>query len=396
MESSTKDACISVRTTEYMSLLRNLCEMKTTPRFTDVAAIFREFRRCLNHETAKRSSLSPPYSPRASRIRVGNTVDASDSAFDRSCTWDPDKERCWIVSDLELWNSILVRGSIELREHAWGELTLQGCGGLMSHPERQDVLRASFLIHLLLRQHRCVTAISLDMSTTLLETRVLWHAIRTGAAVVKLLEIKSPSFDTLTAAENAWPRAAAALTNLVHLYISSAYITEQLARALGVYVEHASVLTTLILVDIKASERSADKFLRFVVYNRSLKHLSVGATFLTARRSRSLAYLVQRHVTLQSLQVKGTLYCSPSALLEAVVQSPTLTSLSVQECLIRAEDIAAMAAALTLSSRPPTLDAGDTTDVGPRVNSLKKLEFRGCMGDGPRVQAAYADLIGGK
>ncbi|XP_049276098.1 uncharacterized protein LOC119372201 [Rhipicephalus sanguineus] len=345
MESSTKDACISVRTTEYMSLLRNLCEMKTTPSFTDVAAIFREFRRCLNHETAKRSSLSPPYSPRASRMRVGNTVDASDSAFDRSCTWDPDKERCWIVSDLELWNSILVRGSIELREHAWGELTLQGCGGLMSHPERQDVLRASFLIHLLLRQHRCVTAISLDMSTTLLETRVLWHAIRTGAAVVKLLEIKSPSFDTLTAAENAWPRAAAALTNLVHLYISSAYITEQLARALGVYVEHASVLTTLILVDIK---------------------------------------------------VKGTLYCSPSALLEAVVQSPTLTSLSVQECLIRAEDIAAMAAALTLSSRPPTLDAGDTTDVGPRVNSLKKLEFRGCMGDGPRVQAAYADLIGGK
>ncbi|KAH7985736.1 hypothetical protein HPB52_025433 [Rhipicephalus sanguineus] len=231
-----------------------------------------------------------------------SNVGANNTGFERSCTWVPDKERCWIMSDLELWNSILARDNIELLEHVWGELKLQGYEGSVNSSEHQDVLRASFLIHLLLRQHRCVTYIILDMTTTVLERSVLLHGIRTGAAGVKLLEIKSPSFDKLTAAENTWSRAAASLKNLVHLCIFNAYFSAEIAHTLGVYVEQANVLTTLLLVDIK-------------------------------------------HVFIL-VQLNGSLAYCPSVLLESVVQSRTLTVIIVHKCLIRANDIYDMAAAL--------------------------------------------------
>ncbi|XP_049267683.1 uncharacterized protein LOC125756783, partial [Rhipicephalus sanguineus] len=271
---------------------------------------------------------------------------ANNTGFERSCTWVPDKERCWIMSDLELWNSILARDNIELLEHVWGELKLQGYEGSVNSSEHQDVLRASFLIHLLLRQHRCVTYIILDMTTTVLERSVLLHGIRTGAAGVKLLEIKSPSFDKLTAAENTWSRAAASLKNLVHLCIFNAYFSAEIAHTLGVYVEQANVLTTLLLVDIKAPGSSAATFLRFVARNRSLKNLSVEGTFVTAQRGHALANVVRKHVTLERLQLNGSLAYCPSVLLESVVQSRTLTVIIVHKCLIRANDIYDMAAAL--------------------------------------------------
>ncbi|KAH7976514.1 hypothetical protein HPB52_015476 [Rhipicephalus sanguineus] len=254
MAEATKEKGVSVITTNYMRLLRSLCRTTSAPSLAGVAAIFEEFRYCLSHGTAEHPSSSSSHSSRASTKRVGNSVRVNNAGFERSCTWVPDKERCWIVSDRELWNSILVLDNIELLEHTWGELRLQGYEGSVNNSEHQNVLRASFLVHLLLRQHRCVTYIILDMTTTVLERSVLLHGIRTGAAGVKLLEIKSPSFDKLTAAENTWPRAVARLKNLVHLCICSAYSSTEIAHTLGVYVEQAHVLTTLLLVDIKVNK----------------------------------------------------------------------------------------------------------------------------------------------
>ncbi|KAL1484063.1 hypothetical protein MTO96_032792 [Rhipicephalus appendiculatus] len=202
--------------------------------------------------------------------------------------------------------------------------------------------------------------------------------------------------ETIRKPENKWSAAVARLNDLVHLHISSAYFSLEIAHELGVYVEHATVLNALFLADIKVADRDAATFLRFVSRNRSLKQLSVEGAFLTARQGRALAYVVLKNVTLQRLQVKGSLALSPSVLLKAAVQSRTLTSLSVHECLIRADDIYDMATALTPHSTPLARDVGDTPVKASCVNSLKKLEFRGCMGADPHLNTAYADLIRGK
>ncbi|KAH7976330.1 hypothetical protein HPB52_012017 [Rhipicephalus sanguineus] len=247
-------------------------------------------------------------------VGLGHAVGANNTGFERSCTWVPDKERCWIMSDLELWNSILVPGQHRTPRARLG----------------------------------CVTYIILDMTTTVLETSVLLHGIRTGAAGVKLLEIKSPSFDKLTAAENTWSRAVASLKNLVHLCICSAYFSAEIAHTLGVYVEQANVLTTLLLVDIKAPGSSAATFLRFVARNRSLKNLSVEGTFLTAQRGHALANVVRKHVTLERLQVRLMIefYCA-------------LVDLTVTQCFLGEEFATAAASKLLAGYRLRKLNIED-------------------------------------
>ncbi|KAL3196202.1 hypothetical protein MRX96_045304 [Rhipicephalus microplus] len=82
------------------------------------------------------------------------TIAHSAVGFERSCTWEPDNERCWIMSDVESWNRILADNCIELRELNWCELALMGYQWPEKKPGDKDMLRASLLIHVLLRQHR--------------------------------------------------------------------------------------------------------------------------------------------------------------------------------------------------------------------------------------------------
>ncbi|KAH7974855.1 hypothetical protein HPB49_020441 [Dermacentor silvarum] len=403
---SSKVAGVSVLTPGYFSLLQSLCS-GSGPNFNDVTAIFNEFRHCLGGGTAIQSSTSSsPSSSRASSKRgeksgSGSPGGSGDVGFDRSCTWEPDEKPCWIMSDLDRWNHILSRDCLELREHKWGELTLQGYRWPESPPKRRDMLCASFLIHVLLRQHRCVTYIILDMAVIMLERRVLWHALRTGAAGVKLIEFKPSVIDILCQLslpkKSAWSRAVVGLTNLNHLCLSSVYFCAGVARTVGGYVEQATALHTIIFIDVRAADTDAAVFLDCLSRNRSVKSLCVQEAFLTAREGRALADVVRNHVSLRDLKVTGTLACTPSALLEAVVQSPSLTSLSVRTCLVRAQDIEAMAAALML--RPSCSKCGgDVTLVAPSLptSRLESVAFYECAGTEPRLEQAYAELIGGK
>ncbi|XP_070397113.1 uncharacterized protein [Dermacentor albipictus] len=330
----------------------------------------------------------------------GSPGGSNDVGFERSCSWEPSEKPCWIMSDLDVWNRILSRNCIELHEHMWGELTLQGYPGPESLPKHRDVLSASFLIHLLLRQHRCVTHINLDMTIVMLERRVLWHALRTSAVGVKLLDLK-PSFLNLrcpvySPKKSAWPRAIVGLTNLHHLCLSSVYFCAVIARTLGSYVEQATALHTLLFIDVRATDTQAAMFLEHLSRNRSVKVLCLQEAFLTARHGHALADVVLKHVTLRDLKVTGTLACTPSALLDVAVRSPSLTSLSVHTCLVRAVDIEVMAAALTMRT-PSSKCGGDVAPGAPTLpmSGLESVTFCECVGSGPRLEQAYADLIGG-
>ncbi|KAL1472974.1 hypothetical protein MTO96_039028, partial [Rhipicephalus appendiculatus] len=213
----------------------------------------------------------------------------SNVGFERSCTWEPDQKPCWIVSDLDLWNRILARNCIELREHKWGEISLKGYQWPEQKPEWKDMLRASLLIHLLLRQHRCVTHIFLDMSVTTIERYVVWHAMKNGAGGVERLECQPCFLD---------------LYGLVN-------------------------------------DTNAGVFLDHLARNRSVKSLNVQEYLVIARQGNALADVVRNHVTLQEIEVRGPYDFRPSALLAAAVQSQSLRSLTVQDCLLDAEDIRA-------------------------------------------------------
>ncbi|XP_070397116.1 uncharacterized protein [Dermacentor albipictus] len=99
------------------------------------------------------------------------------------------------------------------------------------------------------------------------------------------------------------------------------------------------------------------------------------------------------------LKVAGSNTSCPSAFLRAVVQSPSLTLLSLQSCRFRAEDVEAMAAALTL--HPPrrtsaTWGDGVTAVTPPALAiRLQTLEFKYCAQPDRRLEKAYASLIGG-
>ncbi|XP_050031645.1 uncharacterized protein [Dermacentor andersoni] len=417
----TTDADVSILTPNYMTLLQSLCTI-TTPSVNDVTAIFKEFRRSLDarkskHSSASTSSLSSSSgtskkrSGRSAGRGGGDSDDAagggergggrSDVGFERSCTWEQDKKRCWIMSDLDLWNRILSRDCIELRENKWGELTLQGYEWPENNVEPRDMLCASLLIHLLLRQHRCVTSVFLDMSITTVERHVLWHVLKTGGVGIKCLTFK-PFFLNLlglmTSIETTmWSEAVSAMTNLKILHISSIYLCAEVARTLGGYVEHATALRTLLIVEVEAPDTDAAVFLDFLSRNRTVEVLCVELPFLIARHGQALADVVRNHVTLNRLEVTGTFDSTPSALLKAAVVSPALRSLKVQRCALRAEDVEAMASALTLHMPSRAREGECSADMAPPppTSRLEELIFLQCAPCDSRLEEAYADLIGG-
>ncbi|XP_049513707.1 uncharacterized protein LOC125940958 [Dermacentor silvarum] len=387
MAPQSKDAGVSILTPDYVALLQRLCKT-TQPSISDVSTTLKLFCAFLGGRNPKRSPVSSSSlstsSCRAkkrggkSAARASAVTDnasgggcggaGSDIGFERSCTWVPDKKACWIMSNLDMWNHVLCEVCIELREDKWDELTLQA----YEWPENKSVVHgalcASLLIHVLLRQHRCVTCVFLDMSVTTVESHVIWHALRTGAGGVKWLEcrpyflgLRSPvtSVDTTT-----WSQAVAALTNLNILHLHCIHFSKEIARTLGGYVMRSTALSTLQLINIKADDRDAGVFLDCLACNRTVKVLCVQESFLIARQGQALAEVVRDHVTLEKLEVTGSSACIPSALLAAVVQSKTLTALAVHACSIRTEDIEAMASALTLPAPSPACDGENAESCG--------------------------------
>nr|XP_037270973.1 uncharacterized protein LOC119163135 isoform X2 [Rhipicephalus microplus] len=222
---------------------------------------------------------------------------------------------------------------------------VSSCLRATSGPKRsrlmQDVLRASLLIHVLLKQHRCVTEVSLDHYITVVEKYVLLDALKTGAEGVKRLVYKQAAIDIICQADD---------------------------KGAGIFLDHLS-------------------------RNRSLKTLHMQEHFLLERKGRALADAIRNHATLEELKVKGSKDESPSALLIAAAQSRSLRSLILLESFIDAAHIKVMASALTIPSLPAEFEA--LTVRPPPMSRLQKLSLSSCKPFHSDMEAAYAKLIGG-
>ncbi|KAL3214783.1 hypothetical protein MRX96_034682 [Rhipicephalus microplus] len=429
---SAQSADISIITRPYISHLQNLC-VASKPSIRDVTSIFEEFHGSLDARkpnlSQKPSSLSSTSSS-ASKKRRGKTVARvkagsdcadghsggslhSDVCFERPCTWEPNKMPCWILSDVELWNGILAESCIELSEYMWGELVLEGYEWPEKKPAMQDVLRASLLIHVLLKQHSfmqfvccddrfsgcmCVTEISLDHHITVVEKYVLLDALKTGAEGVKRLVYKQAAIDIicqipLTSA-TVCSEAIASMTNVTYLNLSNMWFSEEDARMIGGYVEETTSLTFLDLEQIEADDKGAAIFLDHLSRNRSLKTLHLQEHFLLERKGRALADAIRNHASLEELKVKGSKDESPSALLIAAAQSRSLRSLILLEYFIDAAHIKVMASALTIPSPPAEFEALTARPLP--MSRLRKLSLSSCKPFHSDMEAAYAKLIGGK
>ncbi|KAL3241399.1 hypothetical protein MRX96_021645 [Rhipicephalus microplus] len=405
---------ISVLTPHYMALLQSLCVI-TKPTLNDVTAIFKEFHQLLDPKDSKPSSERPTSSSAASgasKKRAGKSAARASAAsddgdggaiahsavgFERSCTWEPDNKRCWIMSDVESWNRVLADNCIELRELNWCELALMGYQWPEKKPGDKDMLRASLLIHVLLRQHRCVTFVYLDLAHTKLERRVMWHALKTGAMGVTRLEFFQNFSDftgVMTLAEsNVCCKAIASMMSIKYLNLSRMCFLKEAVRIIGSYVEQTTSLTHMELLNIEVNDAYASLFLDHLARNRSLKALRVNENFVLAREGVALAEVVLNHVTLETLHVNGSTRKSPTALLAAVAQSHSLQWFTLLGSYIDPADIEALAADLAIPSKSFKLDA---EVIGPAPTSrLQKLHLTNCGPFTSRLEEACAKLIGG-
>ncbi|KAL3241401.1 hypothetical protein MRX96_021645 [Rhipicephalus microplus] len=332
----------------------------------------------------------------------GCAIAHSAVGFDRSCTWQPDEQRCWIMSDVESSNRILMDDCIELREIKWCELVYWATRGQKSNPETKTCSgpRYSSMCcsdNTALTWCRCVTYIFLDLARTKVERHVMWHALKTGAMGVKRLQYKQNFIDmiavVLLTESTISCEAIASMTNITYLSLSSICFREGEVRIIGSYVEQATCLTSLELLQIEADDINAGLFLDHLTRNKSLKSLHVHEPFLLAREGRALAHVVLDHVTFEKLNVKESPQHSPRALLSAATASRSLRELTVRESFIDPVDIEKMSSALAIPCQLPDFLAEMMTP--PPMSRLRKLAFTKCVPPSSHLQQAYAKLIGG-
>ncbi|KAH6921449.1 hypothetical protein HPB50_000597 [Hyalomma asiaticum] len=354
---SRQSSDVSILTPQYMEKLQSLCKHHTTS-VADIDAIFKGFRRTLDVRRPKSSaapSTSASAACKASKKRDKKSCgDGGGTApryigFERPCTWEPDQKPCWIMADLDLWNRILARNCVELREVKWGELSLQGYQWPENQPKLVDVFHVTLLIHVLLQQH----------SGQRTEKRLFCEAITT-------------------------------MMNLSVLTLSGMWFNEDLVPALGSFVEHATALSNLQLQDIEASHTDAGVFLDCLARNRSLESLWIDECLLVVQEGQALAAVVQNHVTLKKIEVNGCLDFTPTALLKAAVQSKSLRSLTLHKCGLEVQDIQDMASALTFNPLYRGCDAPSAR------TKLQRLTFNNCGPSSVNMDKAFAKLIGGK
>ncbi|KAK8762364.1 hypothetical protein V5799_026368 [Amblyomma americanum] len=267
MATAQKDRRLGVITAKYISTLQGLC---TTTKATnkDITDIFNELRRTLDTgastDSASSSSSRAPKGRRGGSAPQGGSGDRE--SFDRPCTLQPGEKQCWLVTELEPWNRVLCRNCIEFREHAWGEMTLQGSNWPESStPEVRDILRASLLVHLILRQHRrvvrvtylgrCVTRVLMHHATTFLEMAIFWHALQNGGGGVRFVDFTGSQIEEPTTAE----------------------------------------------------DEDAAAFLDYMARNQTVTSLELPDDFVMAREGEALALVLRNHVALESLEVNSTL-----------------------------------------------------------------------------------------
>ncbi|XP_037272795.2 uncharacterized protein LOC119164680 [Rhipicephalus microplus] len=431
MASSSKQGQgAGVLTPRYMALLQSLCR-RTNPTVDEVTAIFNEvFRRALGAGRS-RPSLSSTVSRawgavfgglkkrvgggrlagrgRGRKTSKGDDPDDDDDDEDRSdrlpyeraCTCQRDEKRCWLIDELDAWNRILAKAFFEVREHKWGELTLQGYGGplpIAVPVPLPDLLRASLLMHLMIRQHRCVVRIVLDLMSNDLEPVMVWHAIKTFSHELEYLEYRANDAHysgTVPQVEGAlWSHAVESLQNLHTLTLLRGYFDREVVRALGRFAQRSTSLVKLVIKSVTVDGDSAAIFLDQLARNTSLNILILEHCLMKDRAGEALADFLLKHVAIERLEIIARNDVNPSVIMRASVRSPSLKSLSLSECNIEVADIRYMADALSRPA-PPTPPEGEKPPPESPTGGLQQLTFIRCKCKDPQLQKAYASLIGG-
>lgn len=418
-----------------MTLLQSLCTLNQ-PTVADVTGIFNsEFRRTLGGGRARPSvraeaaraqapstSRGTPSTSRGSKKRGGKPgrgkgrgrkggggddpddddeveedTSGDEDGFQRSCTWEPDKP-CWLFAELDPWNRLLAKGCFELRMHKWSEFALTGFAWPESNaPDYPDVLRLSLLMHLLLRQHRCVTRVVVDLTMSTVETKIFWHALQNSAGGVKCIEYQASLAEkhglALPSDCVQWALSVSGMSSLCALYLANVYFDAEVARTLAKYMEETTTLVTLSFQSVASqTDDDAGTFLESLALNKTLRTFYMPPDFVKARDGESVAKFLRNHPAIDKIVAYGSQTTSPSGLLKGAVQSTSLKSLHLKTCAVSPEDIQEMAFALTRRPPSPVTDEAATSTPTSR---LEKLSFTGCDASNPLLEHAYASLIGG-
>lgn len=398
--SSKKDRRSELISSNHIDTLRSLCTF-TKATTKDITDSFKELHCCLSRGASTPSSSSSRGRRRRSAAVALHGASGYRESFDRPCMCNAGEKQCWLVSELETWNRVLSRNWIELHEHSWGELALQGFYCPESNaPGIRDALLTSLLMHVLLRQHRCVTSVLMDQAIMNIEMAIFWHSLQNGAGGVRYFTFTGSGGTALTPLQwmdvGMWCQSAVCLPALHSLHVSRILFDEDAARTLGEYLVRTTTLKSISFQDVQAEDKNASVLLGYLAQNTTVTTLLLQEHFVMAEDGKALARVVRNHVALESLQINGTDEHCPSGVLRAAVQSSTLKSLSVRLFTIHSADIFDMAAALRRN--PPSYASasgapGKAATTQPR--GLERLAFFGCTMSDQSVEVAYAALIGG-
>ncbi|XP_077497734.1 uncharacterized protein LOC144108353 [Amblyomma americanum] len=397
MATSSKKALHSTfMTAEYIEKLRSLCTFSKTTT-NEIIDIFKEL-----HGSLSKGTSTPSTSSRGRRCSTDDSdpiaalqrASRARESFDRPCTDKSGAKQCWLVSELDPWNLVLSRGFIELREHSWGELFLEGYSRADNNtPRYRDALLVSLLVDVLLQQHRCVTIIVLNVAFSNMDMAIFWHSLQNGGEGVRHLEFTSESGE-LTLLQwfgiELWSYSVVCLPALHSLHISRLLFNDEVAQTLGNYMVTTTTLKSMVFNDVQAECKHATLFLDHLARNTTVTSLKFHEHFVLAQGGQALARVLKNHVALECLEIRGKEKYTPSAVLRAAVQSCSLKSLAVHKFTILAEDIEVMAAGLTRHPPSYAMEKSPRT----RTSSLEKLSFFDSKRK-PGLQAAYGKLIGG-
>lgn len=392
-----------------MASLQALCRL-TKPTLDDITAIFtNEFRAALGDVPEPPVAIDAPSTsrghlpPRGSRKRGDRK---SGEGYERSCTWTPGVNRCWLADELDLWNPALSTGFFELMEIRWGELGLHGYAAEDLTPKpRERILRVSLLIHLLLKIHRCIQRVEVDTIVTKLEEAIFWDAVHNCAGVHDHFEFHSEYIHffrvELPGDSVRWARSIATLKGLRSLTLANMQLNKEVAEILGRYLAETTALKTLNFSQLEeAGGGGMVTLLNYLASNLSVRSMKVTREMLEDQAGEALASVVRRHVALHKLKINGSTIAHPEAILQAAVKSPSLKTLNVHECRLSAVDIGHMGEALTrpLPSRACVL--GGASPSEPPSTVLENLSFTKCRKANVEEydfmwQIAFAMLISG-
>ncbi|XP_037502283.1 uncharacterized protein LOC119376565 [Rhipicephalus sanguineus] len=234
-------------------------------------------------------------------------------------------------------------------EIRWGELSLHGYAAENLTPTpRESILRVSLLIHLLLKIHRCIQRVEVDTILTKLEEAVFWDAVHNCAGVRDHFEFHSPHIHffcrEFPGDSVQWARSIATLKGLRSLTLANMRLDKEVAEILGRYLAETTALNTLNLSQVEeAGGDGIVTLLNYLASNLSVKSMEVTREMLEGQAGEALAGVVRRHVALNKLEINGSTFAHPEAVLKAAVKSPSLKTLNVNECRLSTMDIHNMA-----------------------------------------------------